>query len=164
MGGTLAVTSAPGAGTRVVASLPLPAAPLPEPEALQVGTTRPTEARRVLLVDDDPDLREVMRLMLETLGATVTEAGGGDEALRLAADGPCDVVILDVHMPDTDGYAVARALRERHGRELRVIGLTGAATAEARLLGLAAGMDDYVAKPVSLERLRRVLAGVPRRT
>ena len=159
MRGALAIHSEAGRGTRVELTLPLPEASLPVRLAA-AGRAGPARRVRVLLVDDDPDLREVMRLMLETCGADVVEAGTGEEALLLAEARPCELVLLDVHMPDTDGYAVAEGLRAAFGRSLRVVGLTGAATAEARSRGLAAGMDDYVAKPVSLERLRGLLAQV----
>ena len=107
-------------------------------------------ARRVLVVDDEPEIRAVLHAYLEHDGFVVAEAGTGAEALRrvLATDGTApDVVLLDIGLPDLDGLEVLRTIRR--SSDVYVVLVTARADEVDTLVGLGAGADDYVTKPFS---------------
>ena len=108
----------------------------------------------IAVVDDQPDNREVIGSMLEALGCRVQLLSSGEAIL--AAEGEWDVILMDVDMPGLDGLATTRALRGK-GERAAIVGLSGHATDTARRRSLAAGMDDYVTKPIGLVRLREAL-------
>jgi signal transduction histidine kinase/DNA-binding response OmpR family regulator/HPt (histidine-containing phosphotransfer) domain-containing protein len=113
----------------------------------------------ILLVEDNPVNQEVARRMLEASGHRVTVVGNGLEAVRATAATRYDVVLMDCQMPVMDGYAAARAIREREGMGDRVpiIAMTAGAMVGDRDRSLAAGMDDYLAKPVRSADLVAIL-------
>ena len=118
--------------------------------------------RRVLVVDDEREIRTVLRAYLEAEGHVVVEAATGAEALRraLATDGSApDVVLLDIGLPDLDGLEVLRTLRR--DSDVYVILVTARAEEADTLIGLSTGADDYVTKPFSprevVARVRTVL-------
>jgi diguanylate cyclase (GGDEF)-like protein len=122
----------------------------------------------VLVVDDDAAVRRLVELCFELDDYEVVSTGESEEALRLASERQPDAVILDVMMPDMDGFEVCRRMREaQRGRGPVIVMLTAKAGTETMLTGLAAGADDYVVKPPHLEdmvervrsRLRQVRAG-----
>lgn len=106
----------------------------------------------VLIADDDPDIRMLVRLRLERSGYTVVAASDGPEALALASDCLPDLAILDVTMPGLTGMEVTRALRERNAA-LPVILLTARARDADVAEGADAGADAYVTKPFSPQEL-----------
>lgn len=116
--------------------------------------------RRILVVDDEPDIRRVLRAYLEKEGYAVGEAATGAEALRqiLGPAGP-DLVLLDIGLPDLDGLEVLRTLRR--SSDVFVLLVTARAEEVDTLIGLSAGADDYIAKPLSprevVARVRTVL-------
>jgi two-component system response regulator MprA len=111
-----------------------------------------TGAARLLVVDDEPAVRDALRRALALEGYAVELAADGTEALAwLAAEEP-DAVILDVLMPGVDGLVVCRRLRER-GSRVPVLMLTARDAVGDRVAGLDAGADDYVVKPFALEEL-----------
>ena len=116
-------------------------------------------ALRVLLIDDDARLAELLRAYLEPQGVALVHAGGGQAGLAALAQGGFDAILLDVMMPGMDGLEVLRRLRERH--TVPVIMLTARGDEADRVVGLELGADDYVGKPFSprelLARLRAVL-------
>ena len=123
----------------------------------------PTTAgtRRILLVDDNPINLLVAREMLLSLGAHVDTAEHGAEALARLESGGYALVFMDVMMPVLDGLATTRQWREVEGRtgrtRLAIVALTANAMASDRERCLAAGMDDYLAKPVRRDQLAQVL-------
>ena len=122
---------------------------------------------RVLVVDDEPNIRELVEVALKFHGCTVTTASGGHDALRQAEASRPDLIVLDVLMPDMDGFEVCRRLRAA-GNEVPVIFLTARDTSSDTVTGLAIGGDDYVTKPFSVEalvaRVRAVLRRASRAT
>jgi two-component system OmpR family response regulator len=118
---------------------------------------------RLLVVDDEPFLRDAVSASLTFLGFQVTTAGTGTDALRLARERPFDLVVLDVMLPDTDGFDVVRRLR-RDGSRLPVIFLTAKDTQDDKVTGLTLGGDDYMTKPFGLEELAARIRTVLRRT
>jgi two-component system OmpR family response regulator len=119
-------------------------------------------AERILIVDDDRDIRESMGEYLQGHGYEVALAEGG-EAMRKALEAALpDVVLLDLNMPGEDGLSLARWLRANH--EVGIIMVTGAGEVVDRVVGLEVGADDYLAKPFDPRELRARLKSVLRRT
>ena len=117
---------------------------------------------RVLVVDDEPAVREALRRALELEGYSVELAQNGAEALRLVNAIEPDVVVLDVLMPEVDGLAACRRLREE-GSRVPVLMLTARAGVGDRVDGLDAGADDYLVKPFALEELLARIRALLRR-
>jgi two-component system, OmpR family, response regulator len=118
---------------------------------------------RVLVVDDEPTLAELVTMALRYEGWDVRSAANGMSAVRVARDFRPDVVVLDVMLPDLSGLDVLRRLRER-SPNLPVLFLTAKDSVEDRIAGLTAGGDDYVTKPFSLEEVVLRLRALLRRT
>jgi two-component system, OmpR family, response regulator len=118
---------------------------------------------QVLVVDDEPNIRELVQVALKFHGCAVTTAASGREALRQADATRPDLIVLDVMMPDMDGFEVCRRLRAG-GNEVPVIFLTARDTSSDTVTGLVIGGDDYVTKPFSVEALVARVRAVLRRT
>ncbi|CAM5484324.1 response regulator transcription factor [Streptomyces atroolivaceus] len=118
---------------------------------------------RVLVVDDEAPLAELLSMALRYEGWEVRSAGDGAGAVRTARDFRPDAVILDVMLPDMDGLAVLGRLR-RDLNDVPVLFLTARDAVEDRIAGLTAGGDDYVTKPFSLEEVVARLRGLIRRS
>jgi two-component system OmpR family response regulator len=116
----------------------------------------------VLVVDDEPNIRELVQVALKFHGCAVTTAATGADALRQAAAAAPDLIVLDVMLPDMDGFEVCRRLRAG-GNEVPVIFLTARDTSSDTVTGLALGGDDYVTKPFSVEALVARVRAVLRR-
>ena len=123
----------------------------------------PPDHGGLLVVDDEPFLREAVAASLRFLGFEVTTADTGADALRLARDHPFDLMILDVMLPDGSGFDVVRRLRT-DGRQVPVIFLTARDTQADKVTGLTLGGDDYMTKPFGLEELAARIRTVLRRT
>jgi DNA-binding response OmpR family regulator len=106
---------------------------------------------RVLVIDDDPDIRGLVRTLLERAGASVTEAGDGRSGLREFHALRPDLVVLDVQMPGLDGWEVLERIRDLS--EVPVLMLTGRGAELERVRGLQGGADDYVVKPFGRQEL-----------
>ncbi len=119
-------------------------------------------AIRVLVVDDEPTLAEVLASVLRYEGWEVAVAADGGAAVRTAREFEPDAVILDVMLPDFDGFEVLRRLRA-HNPHVCVLFLTAKDAVEDRIAGITAGGDDYVTKPFSLEEVLARLRGLLRR-
>lgn len=120
----------------------------------------------VLAVDDELHIRELVHMGLATQGFRVTEAATGREALDAIERDRPDLVVLDVMLPDLDGFEVARRVRKAAGthRDTPIIFLTARDRTEDRIEGLRLGSDDYVTKPFSIEELSERVRAVLRRT
>ncbi|MFI9596077.1 response regulator transcription factor [Nonomuraea sp. NPDC052265] len=119
-------------------------------------------AAKVLVVDDEPNIRELLSEALELNGFAVRTASDGRRALEEVARERPDILVLDVMMPGMDGFAVARRLRETGDSPL-VLFLTAKDAVSDRIAGLTAGGDDYVTKPFSLEEVVLRLRAIMRR-
>ncbi|HRA76379.1 MAG TPA: response regulator transcription factor [Propionicimonas sp.] len=119
-------------------------------------------AARVLVVDDEPYIVEMIAMSLRYVGYEVGTAASGQEALDVASRFRPDLVILDVMLPDIQGFEVLRALRR--DTDAPVLFLTARDSVEDRVRGLTLGADDYVTKPFSLEELVARVAAVLRRS
>ena len=127
-----------------------------------VGTVRPDQGE-LLLVDDEDFLRDAVAASLRYAGFKVATARNGAEALTLAGAQSFDLLVLDVMLPDTDGFEIVRRLH-RTGSTVPVIFLTAKDTQEDIVNGLTLGADDYIRKPFGLEELAARIRTVLRRT
>jgi two-component system, OmpR family, response regulator len=118
---------------------------------------------RVLAVDDEPSLTELLSMAMRYEGWQVTTAGSGSEAVRAAREVRPDAIVLDMMLPDFDGLEVMRRIRTEDP-DVPVIFLTAKDAVEDRIGGLTAGGDDYVTKPFSLEEVIARLRGLLRRS
>ena len=117
---------------------------------LTPSSSRAGSPLRVLVADDHEMLRTAVRGLLQILGCSVAVVANGREAIELASQEDFDLVLLDLQMPEMGGLEAARSLRQRHGHRIRprIIGLS--AEVDERETCEAAGMDDFIAKPVRL--------------
>jgi two-component system response regulator MprA len=120
-------------------------------------------AMRVLVVDDEPAVRQALDRALRFEGYETEMAGDGVAALAALAERPADVLLLDVAMPRVDGLEVCRRLREA-GNQTPILLLTARVTVSERVAGLDAGADDYLVKPFALEELLARLRALLRRS
>ena len=155
--GTLQAHSA-GLGQGSIFEIRLPRICAPDTVAEAVVATSGAP-RHILIVDDNRDAADTLALMLTFEGHHVDVVYCSTDALDLVAQQHPDVVFLDIGMPVMDGYAVARALRARHGNALRLIALTGYGLPEDRKRTAAAGFDAHLVKPVDIETLLSNIAG-----
>ena len=126
------------------------------------GPAGSSEAR-LLVVDDEPNIRELLAASLRYAGFDVVVAGDGSEALRAAARHDPDLVLLDVMMPGVDGFEVVRRMRSE-GRDVPVLFLTARDSTQDKVTGLTLGGDDFVTKPFSLEEVVARLRALMRRS
>ncbi|MCU1684573.1 MAG: Two-component system, OmpR family, response regulator [Amycolatopsis sp.] len=117
----------------------------------------------ILVVDDEVDILELLTAALELSGFTVFSAATGAGALAMAAKVSPDILVLDVMLPDYDGFTVAQLLRAE-GNDVPVLFLSARDALEDRLAGLTAGGDDYVSKPFSLDEVVMRIRAILRRT
>jgi CheY-like chemotaxis protein len=158
MGGSLCISSQEQQGTTVYVSLPFQLLEAPG-SGLCAEAVRESAATltgyRVLVADDDPMSRKAAQMLLENQGCRVQLAQNGQAALQRLEEEQFDLVLMDVKMPVMDGMEATRRIRSsRPGlRSLPVIGMTAYAMSGDREHFLAAGMDDYIAKPIEKEML-----------
>jgi two-component system phosphate regulon response regulator OmpR len=122
-----------------------------------------SQTATILIVDDEPDVREVLEEYFSAHGYTAIGAESAGAARAIAAKHPVDVALVDIHMPGEDGLSLARHLRERYVRTAIVM-LTSAGTVVDRIVGLEMGADDYVPKPFDPRELLARIKSVLRRT
>jgi signal transduction histidine kinase/ActR/RegA family two-component response regulator len=161
MGGEISVQSTPGTGTDFKFWLLLPPIPLAELPANEAGpevffATPP----RILVVDDRDTNRFLLEVFLQRSGFETAMASGGEEAVQLAAVNRYDAILMDLQMPQVDGYMATARIRaaEPPGRRTIIIALTASIAKGTREKCLAAGMDEHLTKPLELDQFRRVLA------
>ena len=170
MDGEVAVESAPGVGSTFTVALTLQAAPADSPltsllkplarKSVKLHARR-GKGPRVLVVDDHPVNREVLVRQLKLLGIVADSAANGVDALAAWAPGRYAAVLADIHMPRMDGHELARQLRaaeaDRGGTPTPIVAVTANAMKGEEERCLASGMDAYLVKPVSIDRLRATL-------
>ncbi|RKY71340.1 MAG: hypothetical protein DRP97_02220 [Candidatus Latescibacterota bacterium] len=118
----------------------------------------------ILIVDDDPTLLDMVRTFLTDEGYKTSTCKNGAEALERIASGGLDLVILDLKLPDVDGYEICKKVRQHPDTEnLPIIMLTGYTTVEDKIRGIEGGADDYITKPFNLSELKARIEMVLRR-
>ncbi len=147
-----------GLGSAFIVRLPLLEAATAQPPAPQSSSPRREAARRVLVIDDVPDLAEALVLLLSVLGANVRVAHGGAEGLEICAEFEPELVLLDLSMPKMDGFETARRMREcSAGRRAKLVAVTGYGEERTRVRAQEAGFDAHLVKPARLNQLKELL-------
>jgi signal transduction histidine kinase/CheY-like chemotaxis protein len=167
MGGTIGVQSAPGQGSVFHFTLPLPPATLAPRSTAAAVKLEADLHLRVLVAEDNPVNQKIIAAQLIRLGCTFTLAGDGEEALVALEQAPLpDVILMDCHMPKLDGWETTRRIRSWAGEPdalrrtaslLPIVALTAAALPEEQARCIAAGMNQFLSKPVKLADLHRLL-------
>jgi signal transduction histidine kinase len=147
MGGTITVRSVLGEGTTFVAEIELATAPAPAS----------LEGTRVLLAEDNVVNERLTVAVLHSLGCTVDVARNGAEAVRMVSAAKYDVVLMDCHMPEMDGYRAAAEIRALVGKALPILALTAAGTAEDVRRARESGMDELLHKPIDVDGIKTSL-------
>jgi CheY-like chemotaxis protein len=161
-GGTVTVDSeGAGRGSEFVVRLPLGTGTgaLPKPPTRDGAVVPPL---RVLVIEDNADLRDMLRSILELDGHRVEVAEDGPGGVEMARSARPDVVLVDIGLPGFDGYEVGRRIRSDLGKSVRLIALTGYGQAEDRRRSREAGFDAHLVKPLSAEDIRDALAAASR--
>jgi signal transduction histidine kinase len=148
-------SNGPGTGSEFVVTLPALARANVAPETDQAPARLP--ARRVLVVDDNRDAADTLATLLRALGVTVAIAYSGRAALDAIGTFAPDTVLLDIGMPDMDGYETSRRIRAQHANDVLLVALTGWGQDEDLRQSRAAGFDHHLVKPPDIERLRKIL-------
>jgi PAS domain S-box-containing protein len=163
-GGTIGVSSTLGQGSEFVVSLVVcpPGAMSLTTQLTPTEIAKPTvSALRVLVVDDNVDAANVLKMLVEEAGHLVRMAYTGPTALATALDYRPDVVLLDIGLPELDGFEVAKRIRQDPLlRDILLVAVTGYRQATDRQRVLKAGFDHYLVKPADFEKLRQILAEV----
>ncbi|HKU43848.1 MAG TPA: ATP-binding protein [Polyangiales bacterium] len=161
MGGEITLHSELGRGSTFRVRVPLIVDDTVKPAAISSYPSRPPKAfdGRVLLVEDNPENRSLALSLLTHFGCSVDFAGDGAEALAKLQEHKFDLVFMDCHMPNLNGYDATREIRRREpdGQHLTIVALSASVLPEERQRCLDVGMDDYVAKPFSRRDLQQVL-------
>lgn len=159
-GGTVSISSA-GAnqGTHVTITLPISTSSQP---LLTAADAAKVQSHRVLIIEDNEDAADTLCHALTVIGHNVSVAYDGSTGLQLAHDIVPDIVLCDIGLPEMDGYSVARRFREEQAlRGVYLVALTGYARPEDLQQAKAAGFDEHVSKPASMERLNQIIARAP---
>lgn len=126
--------------------------------------TAETGRYRILVADDNADAAESLAMLLRLAGHEVVVAQDGVNAVARAGEFRPALALVDISMPQLDGYGVAQAIRREHwGRDIFLVALTGWAQPANRSRALEAGFDQHVAKPIGIDGLRELLSCLPRR-
>jgi CheY-like chemotaxis protein len=143
-----------GQGSEFIVHLPLSEPPVEESEQ-QVASL--VERRQILLVEDDPDIAEVLTLLLDRVGHDAHITGSVSEGLAAAAQTRPDLIICDLGLPGKRGYELAREIRADAALDdLPLVALTGFGGMSVRSQALEAGFDEFLTKPVSMDQLAEV--------
>jgi CheY-like chemotaxis protein/anti-sigma regulatory factor (Ser/Thr protein kinase) len=158
MGGEIEVESAQGAGSTFSFTIPAPltvARRQREAAAPMDLAAADSDPAHILIVDDLPANRELVRVLLEAMGHTVKEVSNGDAAVAAAMGTRFDLILMDLQMPGTDGAAATRRIREASelNRRTPIVALSANVLADQVAQCHAAGMNDHIAKPIKLEEL-----------
>jgi len=167
-GGTVSASS-DGAGTGSEFIVRLPQAKEEErattrPEVRPSRTERSaTLARRIVIVEDNADVRDLLRLKLKRLGHTVSDARDGVEGVKVVLNEKPDLALVDLGLPGLDGYQVARQVREQLGDDVVLVAVSGFGQPEDKRRAPEAGFDDHITKPADVQDIENVLQRFPPR-
>jgi CheY-like chemotaxis protein len=157
--GTIAVRSeGSGKGSEFVVTLPLGT---PRPVSVSIPPVLRGAPCRIVVVDDQEDSREMLRIVLEARRHVVYDAADGERAIQLIEEQKPDIAFIDIGLPVMDGFEVARSVRKRHDlKRVKLVALSGYGTKRDVEAALSAGFDEHVTKPAEVDKLERILARV----
>jgi CheY-like chemotaxis protein len=162
MGGDLVVTGTKGEGSRfqftAVVEL-VAAATATDGDATAGARAMTVRPLHILCAEDNPYGRVVLNTILTELGHRADFVGSGEAAVEAVARGEYDAVLMDVTLPGQDGLEATRRIRALTGKRVRVVGVSGRSSPEEAARARAAGMDDYLPKPLSPSALSKALSG-----
>jgi len=157
-GGTVQASSeGPGQGSEFVVRLPLARGGVDRVAEEAPRSRRESAGLRVLIAEDNADSRDLLQFALEQLGHRVEPCDDGASAIERALAGRPDAMLIDLGLPGSDGYEVARAVREALGQAVRLVALTGYGQPGDRERALAAGFDAFLVKPAEIDAVDRAL-------
>jgi signal transduction histidine kinase/ActR/RegA family two-component response regulator len=159
-GNVHAYSRGPGNGSEFVVRLPL-ATSRTAPESPAYGDPLPETdgvKRRILVIEDNRDIRDLLRMKLRQLGHSVDAAEDGARGMQKLLAAPPEIALIDIGLPGIDGYEIARQVREKLGADIYLVALTGYGQAEDKKKALAAGFDVHLTKPADFADLQRILA------
>jgi DNA-binding response OmpR family regulator len=133
-----------------------PTAPRAPREAREIFAA--AGSKRIVVIEDNTDIRHLLRTELKRLGHEVEDSGEGSEGLKTILSSKPDVALIDIGLPGLDGYAIARKVRESLGKDVYLIALSGYGQAEDRARAHEAGFDVHLTKPAGIMELERILA------
>jgi CheY-like chemotaxis protein len=147
-----------GRGTELTIRIPFGTPPAAEPRPAPAAHRAPQAVgHRIMVVDDNEDAADLLSELLEQLGNMTRVAHDAEQAIHLADEFAPDLAVLDIGLPVIDGYELARRLRERAGRRMHLIALTGYGQASDKEQAARAGFDAHLVKPVGMGALRDVI-------
>lgn len=163
-GGTVrAYSRGKGSGSEFVVRLPL-AVEMPQTDAKRADKTAvKSPPRHIIVVEDNPDVRDLLRLKLRQLGHKVDVAEDGVKGCELIVKARPQVALVDIGLPGMNGYEIAKRVRDEAGSEIYLVALTGYGQAEDREHAIAAGFDVHLTKPADMVDLQNVLGNIPAR-
>jgi signal transduction histidine kinase/CheY-like chemotaxis protein len=157
-GGTVGAHSAGlGQGSRFIERLPVTILGEATTIANSADRLRTNKPRRVVIVEDNDDSRQLLMMLLEEMGHEVQAAADGKTGLELVSDSHPDAALVDIGLPEIDGYELARRLRQDLGRHVHLVAISGYGQPEDRRRALEAGFDEHLTKPPAIERLQEIL-------
>lgn len=166
-GGTISAKSdGVGKGSEFTVSFPI-AAPRPAEAAPErrktIRASDDGQPRRIVIVEDNPDVRELLRLKLRRLGHTVDAVGDGHAGVTAIVDGKPDLALVDIGLPGLDGYEVASQVRESLGPDVVLVAVSGFGQPEDKRRAMEAGFDEHITKPADVTDIENLLARLPPR-
>jgi signal transduction histidine kinase/ActR/RegA family two-component response regulator len=164
-GSVCAKSDGVGKGSEFCARLPLAkidALPARTPDVRKDAET-PVGLRRIVVVEDNPDVRDLLRLKLKRLGHAVADARDGIEGLDVILREKPDLALVDLGLPGMDGYDVARGIREQLGDDVVLVAVSGFGQPDDKRRALEAGFDDHITKPADVNDIENVLRRFPPR-
>jgi CheY-like chemotaxis protein len=160
-GGTVSAKSdGIGKGTEFVIELPRTPETLAEPPAPR-RDTKAARPRKIVIVEDNVDVRDLLRLKLKRLGHTVDAVSDGVSGVAAIVDGHPHMALIDIGLPQLDGYQVASAVRSKLGRDVVLVAVSGFGQPEDKRKALEAGFDDHITKPADVQDIENLLARYP---
>ena len=132
----------------------------PKPAVVEDG---PDKQRRIVIVEDNQDVRDLLRLRLKRLGHQVTDASDGEEGLRIVLKERPDLALVDLGLPGIDGFEVAKGVRAELGQEVVLVAVSGFGQPEDKRKALEAGFDEHITKPADVKDIESLLKRFPPR-
>jgi signal transduction histidine kinase/ActR/RegA family two-component response regulator len=157
-----------GKGSEFIVSLPLAkrderGSPRPPQRPARAISEPHGTPRRIVIVEDNNDVRDLLRLKLKRLGHSVSDAGDGVEGLRVLLTEKPDLALVDLGLPGMDGFAVAREAREKLGHDVILVAVSGFGQPEDKRRAIEAGFDEHITKPADVQEIESILQRFPPR-